>query len=152
MPTTKISSLIAPDRIIDLKPGSKSDALRQLFRVIEHSPEITDGRAFEESIIEREDVLTTGIGFEMAIPHVQLKSVKNFVMALGRCQEGIDFDSLDGRPVRIVVMIASSDKQERNEFLRMLAKVVMLFKEEAFRRKIMMADGPEEIMAVLKPY
>ena len=147
--TVKISSLIAADRIIDLKSRSKNDVLRELFRVLEKAPEITDGRDLERSIIERENILTTGIGFEIAVPHVQIPSVRNVVMAIGRNEEGIDFDSLDGKPVKLVIMVASSDKQERNEFLRVLGKVVLLFKEESFRKKVLRAAGPVEVMDVI---
>jgi mannitol/fructose-specific phosphotransferase system IIA component (Ntr-type) len=144
----KLSSLVTPDRIIDLKAKTKNDALKELFRVIERAPEITDRRKFETSILERESILTTGIGFEFAVPHVKIPSVSNFVMALGRNPTGIDFDSLDGRPVKIVVMIGSSDDQ-RDEFLKVLAEIVLLFKEEAFRRKVLKAATPEEILALL---
>lgn len=144
----KLSSLITPERVIDLKAKTKNDALKELFRVIEQAPEITDKRKFETSIIERESILTTGIGFEFAVPHVKIPSVSNFVMALGRNASGIDFDSLDGKPVKIVVMIGSSDRQ-RDEFLKVLAEVVLLFKEERFRRKLLKAKTPEEIIALL---
>ena len=144
-----LSNLITVERIIDLKATTKNDALRELFRVIEQAPEITDSKKFETSIIERENILTTGIGFEIAVPHVKIPSVSNFVMALGRNPAGIDFDSLDGRPVRIVIMIGSSDKQ-RDEFLKVLAKVVLLFKEEVFRKKILKAETADEILALLK--
>ena len=146
----KISSLIAPERVIDLRSHNKNDALRELFRVLEKAPEITDREDLEQSIIERENVLTTGIGFEIAVPHVQLPSVRNMVMAIGRSEEGIDFESLDGKPVKMVIMIASSDKQERNEFLKVLGKVVLLFKEESFRRKVLRATGPDEVITIIK--
>ena len=144
-----LSDLITSDRIIDLRAATKNDALKELFRVIEQAPEITDSKKFETSIIERENILTTGIGFEIAVPHVKIPSVSNFVMALGRNPAGIDFDSLDGRPVRIVIMIGSSDKQ-RDEFLKVLAKVVLLFKDEAFRKKILKAADADEILALLR--
>jgi fructose-specific phosphotransferase system IIA component len=146
----RISNLVVPERIIDLKSRTKNEVLRELFRVLEKAPEITDGKDLERSIIERENVLTTGIGFEIAVPHVQLRSVRNFVMAIGRCNEGIDFDSLDGKPVKLVIMIASSDKQERNEFLKVLGTVVLLFKDESFRKRVLRAPGPEQVMEVIK--
>jgi PTS system fructose-specific IIC component len=145
----KLSDLITPDRIIDLKSTAKRDALRELFKVIERAPEITDSKRFETSIIEREHILTTGIGFEFAVPHVKIPSVTNFVMALGRNPAGIDFDSLDGRPVKIVIMIGSSDKQ-RAEFLKVRAKIVLLFSKEAFRRKVLRAKGPGDVLRLLE--
>jgi len=147
----KLANLITADRVIDLKATTKNEALKELFTVIEHAPEITNGNDFERSVLEREQVLTTGIGFEFAIPHVKIPSVSDFVMALGRSRLGIDFDALDGKPVHIVLLVASSDKQ-REDFLKVLAKVVLLFKDEGFRRKILKARGPHEILALLKPY
>jgi mannitol/fructose-specific phosphotransferase system IIA component (Ntr-type) len=146
---TKLSSMIAPDRVIDLKATTKNEALRELFAVMETTVEITNGNEFERSVLEREQILSTGIGFELAIPHVKIPTVSNFVMAIGRSRKGIDFDALDGKPVKIVVLIASSDKQ-RDSFLEVLAKVVLLFKEEAFRKKILKAKDAEAVAALLK--
>ena len=145
----KLSSLVTADRIIDLKATNKNEALRELFSVMETAPEITNGNEFERSILEREHILSTGIGFELAVPHVKIPAVTNFVMAIGRSRKGIDFDALDGKPVRIVVLIASSDKQ-KDSFLEVLAKVVLLFKEEAFRRQILRAKDAEEVLDLLR--
>ena len=147
----KLSSLITPERVVSLKAQTKADALRELFRVIEKAPEITDTKAFERSIIERENILTTGIGFEIAIPHVKIPAVTNYVMAIGRSQQGIDFDSLDGKPVKLIIMIASSDSQ-RDDFLKVLAKIVMLFKDDTFRRKMLRAQDAHHVLALLGPY
>ncbi len=146
----KLSSLISPDRIVDLKSRTKSDILKEMFRVIERSPDILNKNAFEKSLIERENLLTTGIGNEIAIPHVQTDVVKGMVIAIGRCPEGVDFDSLDGKPVKIVIMIASSNQQPRTEFLKVLAKIVNLFREESFRKKILKAKDQKEIMELLE--
>jgi PTS system nitrogen regulatory IIA component len=147
----RLANLIAPERIVDLKATTKNEALRELFEVIETAPEVTNGNAFEESVLEREKILSTGIGLEFAVPHVKIPSVKNFVMAIGRCKAGIDFDALDGKPVKIILLIASSDEQ-REDFLKLLAKIVLLFKEEAFRKKVLRAKDAEEVIALLKPH
>ena len=147
----RLANLIAPERIVDLKATTKNEALRELFEVIETAPEVTNGNAFEESVLEREKILSTGIGLEFAVPHVKIPSVSNFVMAIGRCKAGIDFDALDGKPVKIILLIASSEEQ-REDFLKLLAKIVLLFKEEAFRKKVLKAKDAEEVVALLKPH
>jgi mannitol/fructose-specific phosphotransferase system IIA component (Ntr-type) len=147
-PVLKLSNMITADRIVDLKATTKNEALKELFAVMEAAPEITNGNEFERSVLEREKILTTGIGFELAIPHVKIPEVSNFVMAIGRSKTGIDFDALDGKPVRIIILIASSDKQ-KDDFLKVLAKVVLLFKEEAFRKKLLKARDAREILALL---
>ena len=145
----KLANLVTADRIIDLRATTKNEALQELFKVIEAAPEITNGEAFEESVIEREKILSTGIGLELAIPHVKIPTVSNFVMAIGRSKAGIDFDALDGKPVKIIILIASSDKQ-KDDFLKVQAKVVLLFKEAAFRKKIMRAKDAEEVLDLLR--
>jgi mannitol/fructose-specific phosphotransferase system IIA component (Ntr-type) len=147
----RLANLIAPERIVDLKATTKNEALRELIAVIETAQEVTNGNAFEESVLEREKILSTGIGLEFAVPHVSIPSVSNFVMAIGRCKAGIDFDAMDGRPVKIILLIASSEEQ-RDAFLKVLAKVVHLFKEEAFRKKVLKAKDAVEVLALLKPY
>jgi mannitol/fructose-specific phosphotransferase system IIA component (Ntr-type) len=147
----KLANLITADRIIDLKATTKNDALKELFAVMEGVAEITNGKDFEKSVLEREQILTTGIGSEIAIPHVKIPSVSNFVMAIGRSRPGIDFEALDGKPVHIVILIGSSDKQ-CDDFLKLLDKVVLLFKDEVFRKKILKARDGHEILRLLKPY
>jgi len=148
---SKLANLITADRIIDLKATTKNDALKELFAVMESAPEVTNGKDFERSVLEREQILTTGIGSEIAVPHVKIPSVSNFVMAIGRSRSGIDFEALDGKPVHLVILIASSDKQ-RDEFLKVLDRVVQLFKDEVFRRKILKARTSPDILNLLKPY
>lgn len=148
---TNLSGMITPDRVVDLKATNKNEALRELFAVIETAAEITNGKEFERSVLEREHILSTGIGLEFAVPHVKIPAVSDFVMAIGRSSKGIDFDALDGKPVKIVILIASSDKQ-LDSFLEVLAKVVLLFKEESFRRKILKARGAEAVVALLKDH
>jgi len=147
----KLANLITADRIIDLKATTKNDALKELFTVMEGVPEITNGKDFEKSVLEREQILTTGIGSEIAIPHVKIPSVSNFVMAIGRSRPGIDFDALDGKPVHIVILIGSSDKQ-RDDFLKVLDKVVLIFKDEAFRKKVLKARSGQDVLNLLKPF
>ncbi|HVP58919.1 MAG TPA: PTS sugar transporter subunit IIA, partial [bacterium] len=142
---SKLANLITADRIIDLKATTKNDALKELFAVMESAPEVTNGKDFERSVLEREQILTTGIGSEIAVPHVKIPSVSNFVMAIGRSRSGIDFEALDGKPVHLVILIASSDKQ-RDEFLKVLDRVVQLFKDEVFRRKILKARTSPDIL------
>jgi mannitol/fructose-specific phosphotransferase system IIA component (Ntr-type) len=147
----RLSSMVTPERIIDLKADTKNDALKELFAVIETAPEITNGNEFERSVLEREQILSTGIGLEFAVPHVKIPAVSNFVMAIGRSKKGIDFEALDGKPVKIVILVASSDKQ-LDDFLEVLAKIVLLFKEETFRKKVLRAKDAEEVSALLKDH
>ncbi len=136
--------MIDESRIVDLKAANKDEALRELVDVLAASPDVTDRDELLNAIFEREKVISTGVGIEVALPHVKIPSVKNFVIAVGRSHKGIDFESLDEKPVYIVVMIGANDKQA-GDFLKVLAKLVLKLKNRGFRKQVMFAKNPKRI-------
>lgn len=138
------SQMIDESRIVDLKATTKEEALRELVDVLATSPNVTDPDDLLRAILEREKVLSTGVGIEVAMPHVKIPSVKNFVIAIGRSHKGIDFESLDEKPVYIIVMIGANDKQA-GDFLKVLAKLVLRLKNKTFRKQVMFAKSPKRI-------
>jgi fructose-specific phosphotransferase system IIA component len=138
------SKMIAESRIVDLKATTKEEALRELVDVLATSPLVTDKEELLKAIFEREKVISTGVGIEVALPHVKIPSVQDFVIAIGRSHKGIDFDSLDEKPVYIIVMIGANDKQA-GEFLKVLAQLVLKLKNKNFRRAVMFAKSPKRI-------
>ena len=140
----EFDKMIDESRIIDLKATSKEEALRELVDTLATSPDVTDKEELLNAIFEREKVISTGVGIEVALPHVKIPSVKNFVIAIGRSHKGIDFESLDDKPVYIVVMIGANDKQA-GDFLKVLARLVLKLKNRGFRKQVMFASSPKRI-------
>jgi len=140
----QLDQLIDPSRITDLQAATKEEALKELVDVMETSPHVTDSKALLEKILEREKLISTGVGIGVALPHVKIPSVRDFVVAIGRSQRGLDFQSLDDKPVHIVVMIGANDSQS-GEFLKLMAKIVLRLKDKEFRRRVLLAKTPEEI-------
>lgn len=143
-----ICEMISIDRIIDLKGSEKKEVLKELTEVMSSSPEVKSKDDFYMAVIKREDIMSTGIGCGVAIPHVSIDSVSDFVIALGRKREGIDFDAIDEKPVYIVVMIGASSSQ-RDSYIQVLAKVSRLFKDKSFRENILTAKGSEEMLQLI---
>jgi mannitol/fructose-specific phosphotransferase system IIA component (Ntr-type) len=94
----KISSLLSAERIVDLKSTDRHGALRELCSAIATSKNIGDAKAFQKAILDREAILSTGIGLGLAMPHAKVASVKDFTLAIGRSKAGIEWESLDGAP------------------------------------------------------
>ena len=145
----KLSEMITKERIIGLKGKSKQDILKEMVEVIAAAPDVTDKDDFFISIMKREKIMSTGIGIGLAVPHVKIDSVKDFVMAIGTKKEGVDFDSIDGKPVYLVIMIGANTEQ-RDDYLKVLAKISLLLKNSEFREKMINSSGPEAIMELLK--
>lgn len=140
----KISDMTSSDLIIDIKSNNKKEALSELLEVISNSDKITDPKTFSKAIYAREKIMTTGIGYEVAIPHARHKSVKDFVIAIGRKKKGLNFESLDNKPVKLIFMIGASDKQDK-DYVKVLSRIFLRLKNPDFMDKIIQAQNSEEI-------
>lgn len=143
-----IHGYLAPERVAVLRSETKEGAILELVALAAESPAIEDAEKLQEAIFERESIMSTGIGLEIAIPHAKIPSVKDFVVAVGTAPTGIDFNALDGRPVRIVVLIAGPS-QEQQRYLEILAGVTLRLKSEEVRRAVLEATDPQRIIDVL---
>lgn len=143
----QLDQLIDTSRIVDLQATTKEEALRELVKVMATSPHILDSKALLDKILEREKLISTGVGIGVALPHVKIPSIRDFVVAIGRSQRGLDFQSLDDKPVHIIVMIGANDSQS-SEFLKLMAKIVLRLKDKEFRRQVLLARNEEEIRAL----
>jgi len=149
-PHMDIRSMITPERVLmRLKGNSKRDVLVELADAAASSGHVSDVASLRNAILEREAIMSTGIGLSIAIPHAKIREVSQFVLAVGRKHEGIDYDSLDGVPVKIIIMIAAPEG-EQNKYLRILAKVTQVLRDDSARAKILSAETPEEIIRLFQ--
>ncbi len=121
-------------RIIDITSDNKNDALKELAKVIGTSEMVTDEELFLKKIYEREKLMSTGIGYGIAVPHIRDASVKDFVIALGRKVEGLDYESIDNKPVKLIFMIGASEIQDK-DYIRLLSRLVLRLKNRNFVKK-----------------
>lgn len=136
--------LVSVDRIIDLKSSDKDGVLNELIDLLATSKYVTDKEELRAKIIEREKAVSTGVGAGMAIPHVKIPSIKDFVAAIGRSKAGVDFASLDQQPTHIVVMIGCNNSQSA-DFLQILARLVTRLKNPDLQKRILEAKDAQEI-------
>ena len=146
-----IVDYIAPERIIKLKSTEKKDALKELIDVIVTSDLVTDPKIFKKEIFNREKLMSTGIGYGIAIPHIRHKSVKDFVIAVGISKEGVKYQSIDDKPVHIIFMIGASDKQDK-DYIKLLSRLVLRLKDKKFKEDLINAETPEEVYQIIKQH
>ena len=130
-----ISGMISDDRIIRIEIKSKEDALVKLAELLGKLQFVNDTDDLVRAILDREEIMSTGIGQEIAVPHAKLSSVKNFAISLGIISNGIEYDSLDKLPVKIIAMIIAPEGQE-STYLKILKKVTEILRVRANREKI----------------
>ena len=143
-----LSSLLNPNLIkISLSSENKFQAIEELIECLDEEGKINNKDLALENVIEREQYLSTGLENGLAVPHGKSRSVKQLVMALGVSKEGIDFDSLDGKPTTIIFLLVSP-KDTSGPHIKALAQITRGLKDSAVREKIKNASSPEEIYSL----
>ena len=145
----KITEIIGPGMVLpDLKGAAKPAILNELAECFAANyPPLKTGD-LAAVLAERERLGSTAIGDGIAIPHGKLRGVTRILGVFGRHRAGVDFESLDGGPTRLFfVLIAPEDSTSLH--LKALARVSRLFKDNAFREKLLAAPGAEEIYRLI---
>ncbi len=128
-----------------LKARNKLKAIEELALVFEDSTACTDVDALVKALKEREEIMSTGVGLGLAIPHAKIKSVKKLTFAIGISKQGINFDSIDGKPVYLIVLVAAGERQHK-EYLKLLSNIMALLKNKKIRDKVIKSDSIKEII------
>ena len=132
--------------LLNVEAKDKEDAIRAVGGRLEGAPAVTDFAAFLEDVFERERLCTTGIGNEVAIPHARSEHVKDFVIAFGRCEDGVDFASVSGEAVKLIFLMGTPKDSAVGAYLKTLAHLSHLLQQEAFRQRLLEASTPAEVM------
>lgn len=132
-----------------LRPGiTKPEALDALIDAVAQNPVITDREAFRKAVFEREAVMSTGIGGGVALPHVRIPSISRATIGIGIAQTGIDYGTLDDKPVYVLILFATPEGAEK-VYLGLLAQVMKALRNDAFFERLKACTSPEEVLGVL---
>ena len=144
-----LGDIFTEKQVLFLETVSKHTALRQMIDVLAETAEVADKNELTEEIFRREDLMSTGIGFGIAIPHVRLETVADIVMAVGISRDPItDYESLDADPVRIICMLAAA-KDQHAQYLKTLAAISNRLKEPALRSALLNAENKHTVYTLL---
>lgn len=133
----------------EVKSITKNDVLNEMADILVKNNFIKDRTQLINKLIERESIETTGIGHSVAIPHARTESVDGLAMAFGLSKSGIDFKSLDGKPVNIIFLIASNE-ENKNNYIKLLARISRICRKDSFRNKIINAANAKEIIQIFE--
>ncbi|MCX8093802.1 MAG: PTS sugar transporter subunit IIA [Candidatus Goldbacteria bacterium] len=146
----RILDFLSKDSIeLNLKSTTKKEVIEELVDILDKKGLLIDKKAVLDSILEREELGSTGIGQGVAIPHSKTKGVKELVGVFGISKKGVDFDSLDGEPTYIFFLILTPEGAT-NYMLKALARVSNFLKNKFYRKKILEANSKEEIIKVIE--
>lgn len=144
-----ISRYMDPRLIVILNTATRDETLHKMVHQIFEAGKLANEEDFFRAIIDREKIVSTGIGMGVAIPHAKLPSYDHFFIALGVLQKPVDWHALDGVPVRIVFMIGGPDDKQ-NEYLQILSSLTQAIKKDETRKKILTIQEPSAMIDLFK--
>jgi PTS system nitrogen regulatory IIA component len=137
-----LSDILRADRIrVPLRNRDKRSVLRELVGLVATEPALEE--EVLQAVIAREAILSTAIGYGVAVPHGRCDSLPELCLAAANSPEPILFDALDGRPVRLFFLIAGPESMA-GAHLKALSRVVRLVRREPIRQRLADARDPEE--------
>lgn len=145
----KISEIISLERIkLDLISQTKHGIIFELVELLDEQGELVSKKDFLKDVLERESLMSTGIGYGIAIPHAKSSYVKKPALLFGRQLKGVDFQSMDHEKAFLFFMIAMPE-EGANAHLKILADLSRKLMHEDFREKLLEAQTKEEVLDLL---
>lgn len=145
----KIAEYFNPELVITLDDEERDVIIRHMVLLLKEKGVIEDEEPFYQAVLDREAIVSTGIGMGVAIPHAKLPSFEHFFIAVARLRHGVDWNALDKEPVRLVFMIGGPDDKQ-TEYLKILSKLTNTIKDEERRKKLLTVNSEQGMMELLQ--
>ena len=145
----KITDLLTKEAIdLNVKATNKKDVIEKAVELMQYNGNINNKEEYLKLVMKREEEGSTGVGEEIAIPHGKGESVSEPGLAAMVIPEGVDFDSLDGKPIKLLFLIAAPNSKD-NLHLEVLSRLSALLMDEKFRKKLLNAKTKEEFLKII---
>ncbi|MFN8652924.1 MAG: PTS sugar transporter subunit IIA [Gemmatimonadales bacterium] len=143
-----LTELLTPDRIrVPIRASDKPGVLRELTHLLAERAQV-DPAPLLSAVLEREAVLSTGIGHGIAIPHAKVAAVSDLSLVCGSHPGGVDFEALDGAPVRLFFLLIGPESAA-GQHVKALSRIARLVRRESVREALMRAATPAEFNQLL---
>lgn len=134
--------------IPNLTSTNKAEVIRELSEHLASTHSSINADRIFKALMEREDICSTAVDEGVAIPHAKLSGVSGIIAAFGRSEQGIDFESLDGNPTHLFVLLLTPENSAGTH-LKFLARISRIFKTRHFRSRLMEAKSRDEIFQAI---
>jgi len=146
----RLSELLNPSSIsLRLKARTKREALVEMVELLEEGHHFSSQGEIFDRVMRRESMMSTGLFPGAAIPHGKARSVDRMAAACGVSVEGVDFESEDGKPTHLFVLLVSPENAT-TPHVKLLANISRILKEEPVRRSLIEAASPDAFLELIR--
>lgn len=140
----RISDYLDSRLITFLDVDTRDEAIDALIDRLDEEGHLPKKATFRKAIFDREELISTGIGMGVAVPHAKLKELDDFFIIVGiQKKKGLDWNALDKAPVRLIFLIGGPDSRQ-SEYLQILSLLTSAIRDVDLRKKLLNAETPEE--------
>jgi PTS system nitrogen regulatory IIA component len=145
----RITDILSPEAIApELRARDKKGVIEELAELLARAAGFPSPEELARVLMERENLGSTGIGLNVAIPHAKAQGVNGIIAALGRSKEGVDFDAVDGQPVKLFFVLISGINSAGTH-LKALAKISRLLKNDETREALISCNSRDEMYEII---
>lgn len=147
-----IGDLLNEDLIIEnLQGKNKYEVIEELVDVLVKAGKITNRKMALNDLLEREQYLSTGLEKGLAVPHAKTSAARELIISFGISRQGLDFDSLDGKPAHFIFLVLSP-RDTSGPHIKILAQITRNFRDEEVRRRLLEAKNKSEILEIIRNF
>lgn len=148
--TTEINQLLRPEQVrIGLSGTSKEEVIDALVEVLRGHEDIDSLEAVRTAIFDREEMMSTGVGKELGLPHAKTPAATDTVAAFATTAEPVDFGSIDDEPIRLLLLLVGPE-EHKSQHIKILGRISRLVSRKSLRQKLIAAEEPEEVIEILR--
>ena len=145
-----LSKVIQEERIdLHLKGKTKAEVIDQLTDLLVKTGSVSDKEGFLKDVYAREAIGETGMGGYIAIPHGKSKHVAKTALAIGRASEEIEWESLDGKGVKLIILFAVPEEDKTSIHIKLLAQVASTLGDDEKCEKLLSVESAEDIIEIM---
>ncbi len=146
----RISDILSPALIqLDLQAQDKHELFAEMVQMFVRQGLILDRESALATLLAREEKMSTGISRWLALPHGRLAETRGTLIALGVSKDGLEYDSLDGEPVYVVVMVFAEISNPGQQ-VQALAEIARLFAQPGMLEQVRKAKTPQQILEIIR--
>jgi len=135
--------------LTDFNSDDKENVINELIDLYKESDKVNDIEKVRTAILDREKIMSTGVGKGFAIPHGKTNAVTDVIAAFGKTTRDIDYDALDGNPVHLVFLLVGRDDMV-SKHIKSLSRISRLMNKDEFRERLVNSNSKEETINIFK--
>lgn len=148
--TTEINQLLRPEQVrIGLAGTTKTEVINALIDVLEGHEAIDSLEAVRKAIFDREEMMSTGVGKMLGLPHAKTSAATETVAAFATTAEPIDFGAIDDEPIRLLLLLVGPE-DHKSKHIKILGRISRLVSRDPLRERLVSAEDPETVIDILR--